>query len=146
MNVPGTMAAYGAPDANSPRTRASRAYRQADACGVYALVCVPLFEEPRLPPTQSAREHYYKTHTIPLFISHTRGQLVSQKISSIAGFDVITLSYRALGATGAPTIKFFRQVVVGRMIYQLYFVPVDKVGDSCEAQRLRFFDSIDLKK
>ena len=146
MDVPATMAAQGAASAKSPRTHASRAFRHEDACGVYALVCVPLFEEPQLPPTQPARENYYKSHTIPLFISHARGQLLDQKISTIAGVDVITLRYRALGPTGSPTVKFFRQIVVGRMIYQFYFAPTDKTGNRCEAQRLRFFDSIQIKK
>ncbi|MBU6121179.1 hypothetical protein [Hymenobacter siberiensis] len=146
MDVPGTMAAQGASNANSPRIQASRAYRQEDACGMYVLVCVPLFEDPQLPITQSARENYYKTRTIPLLIKHARGQLLSQKIGSIDGLDVITLSYRALGATGKPTIKFFRQIIMGRTIYQLYFVPADNIGKSCEVQRLRFFNSISIKK
>lgn len=146
MDVPGSMAAQGAPNANSPRTRASQAYRQEDACGVYVLVCVPLFEEPQLPLTQPARHDYYKSHTIPLFINHAKGLLLNQEIGSIAGVDVITLRYRTLGGTGSPTVKFFRQVLVGRTIYQLYFAPTDKIGNSCKEQRLRFFNSIHLKK
>jgi hypothetical protein len=142
LDVPGTMAAHGSASAKDDRTLASRAYRQEDACGVYVLVCVPLFEDPQLPLTRAAREQCYKDRTVPLFISHARGQLLSQEFSSVAGLDVITLSYQVLGATGRPTINFFRQVIVGRTIYQLYFAPADGIGTSCKAQRLKFFNSI----
>ena len=93
-----------------------------------------------------AREAYYKAHTIPLFIGHARAQLLRQDISVMGGLDIITLTYRALGATGSPTIKFFRQVVVERTIYQLYFVPADKIGNNCTTQRNTFFNSIRIKK
>jgi hypothetical protein len=146
MDVPGTMALQENSKATNPRMLASRAFRHEDDCGVYVLVCVPLFEAPQLPSTPVAREAYYKARTIPLFISHARAQLLSQDISIIGGLDVITLTYRALGVTGSPTIKFFRQVVVERTIYQLNFVPADKIGNNCATQRDRFFNSIRIKR
>jgi hypothetical protein len=142
MDVPSTMAAFDAPTRNTPRVQQARAFRFEDALATYVLVCVPVFEAPKLSPSFSVRSSYYKSRVIPLLISQAHGQLLAQHIGQQQGTDVVTLQYRALDATGSPTVKYLRMLTIGQTVYQLYFVPKDKTGANCKVQRSRFFDSI----
>lgn len=141
MDIPRTMAAADAPAATTPQVLTSRGFKAEDEVAIYLLICIPLKEVPALPPTFTERANYYRTHTIPLLVAHARGVLMGQEISSAGGLDLITVKYQVLGPTGSPTVKYLRMTTVGRMIYQLFFVPKDRVGTTSATQRIRFFDS-----
>ena len=141
MDIPRSMAATDFPNRNDPQVLSARGFVAEDAVATYGLVCVPLKEAPALPPTFAARAAYYRARTIPLLVSHARGQLLEQEISPAAGFDLITIKYRTLGPTGSPVVKYLRMSTVVSTIYQLHFVPKDQTGAASTAQRTRFFNS-----
>ena len=145
MDIPRSMAATDFPNRNDPQVLAARGFVAEDAVATYALVCVPLKEAPALPPTFAARAAYYRARTIPLLVSHARGQLLEQEVSQKNGLDLITVKYRVLGPTGSPIVKYMRMSTVERVIYQLSFVPKDKTGATSTAQRIRFFNSFSIK-
>ncbi|MFD2786274.1 hypothetical protein ACFSX6_12475, partial [Hymenobacter rubripertinctus] len=50
------------------------------------------------------------------------------------------------GAVALLVIKYIRNLTVGKTVYQLHFLPLRQSGDFKEAERLRFFNSVEIRQ
>jgi hypothetical protein len=141
MDIPGTMAANNNSQSDSPQVQASRAFRAEDATALYILVSIPLSESPQWAVPIAEREAYYRNRSIPLLMAQTHGELLEQAVIAKPNLDSFTVKFRALTTDGAPGVKYVRVLTSKQRLYQLYFIPKDKVGTKGTAQRTQFFDA-----
>ena len=126
--------------------QSSQAYVLRDTNAVYAVIRIPLAKEPTLAPTFEARKTYYTGRAIPLMLGKDYPNLLEQSVTEQDGVDIFTVKYKTTNADGALVIKYIRNLTVGKTVYQLHFLALRQSGDFEEAERLQFFDSIQIQQ
>lgn len=142
MDIPATLAAADAPNQHDPQAQASRAFRSEDAAAVYVVIIVPFSGKYQVPSNLASREAYYKNRLAPMLVARAHGELLAHSGSKKNGVDILTIKFRVLGAGGRPVVKYMQTFTVGRSIYELFFAPKDGIGETCVAERHRFFDTV----
>lgn len=125
--------------------KATRVYKLEDTSAVYVVLRIPMAEKPVLPPTFEERKNYYLFRSIPLMLGKEYPNLLEQSVTEQNGVDMITIKYKAFLADSTLTIKYIRSFVVDKAVYQLHFLPLRQAGDFKEAERLRFFNSVEVR-
>ncbi|RTQ47550.1 hypothetical protein EJV47_19230 [Hymenobacter gummosus] len=139
LNVAQTLKDRNSASKNEPMAQVTRAFRLEDGVATYIIIRIPLAEPPPLPASFAERKAYYTDRTIPLLMTQAKGEVLTQSVEQLAGADVITLKFQALNAAGQPSVKYLRTFTLGRIVYQLYFVPRDGRGDDSQQLRNWFF-------
>ncbi|TGE05528.1 hypothetical protein [Hymenobacter fodinae] len=144
VDVPGTMAVVNPERRQDAMVKNSQAYTLQDTAAIYVVVRIPLAEEPVVLPTFEERKNYYIDRAIPIMLGGDYPNLLEQSITQQDDIDLITVKYKAASAEGLPVIKYIRCFTVGKVVYQLHFLPLRQSGDFKEAERMEFFNSIQL--
>lgn len=141
LDIPAILATADAPNQHDPQAQASRAFRSEDITAVYAVVVVPYSGKSQVPNDLASREAYYKYRLAPMLVARAHGELLSYNGSVKDGVHILTIKFRALGVGGKPVIKYMQTFTVDCSIYELFFSPKDGLGETCVAERHRFFDT-----
>lgn len=144
IDVPGTMTAVNPARQQDAMVRSSQAYMLQDTTAIYLIVRIPLAEEPVLLPTLEERKSYYINRAIPIMLGTDYPNLLEQNITKQDNVDLITVKYKKIGEDGRAVISYIRCFTVGKTVYQLHFLPLRQSGDFEEAERVQFFNSIQL--
>lgn len=142
LDVPATMKAADAPNRDDPRTQTSRAFRGEDKAAIYIVTVVPFSGDAPLSTDSIARVNYYKSRLIPMLMTRAHGSALAQASTMKNGIPILTVKYQVLNSSGIPVVKYMQTFTVKQLIYELFFVPKDGVGQSCIVQRNRFFNPL----
>ncbi|SES71092.1 hypothetical protein [Hymenobacter actinosclerus] len=124
----------------------TQVYRLEDTSAVYVVIRIPMLREPPFSPDPEVRKSYYLSRAIPLMMNQASSILLEQSVVQQNGFDRITVKYREENPEGIPIIKYTHMLTVGKAVYQLHFLPLRQSGDFKEAERLRFFNSVEIQQ
>lgn len=145
MNAPDIMSALHPERGQDTQVKATRVYKLEDASAVYVVIQIPLAAPPTLPATFPLRKEYYLNRMIPLMLRQEYPNLLEQSVTEQAGVDMVTVKYKTLLPDSAWAIKYLRVLTVDKTVYQLHFLPLRQAGDFKEAERLRFFNSVEVR-
>lgn len=123
-------------------------YVTKDAYGAYQVVQSATSLSAEKTALAATRAAFYQ-RILQGVLKHEHGTLVAQSPFPTAGGEGLEITYRHLRrGTGKPVLTVARHLLVGTTSYGFYFVSLDQqdsTGTSGNAQRRRFFESIEVK-